>query len=483
MSVSAIDMELDDVIAEAENTHKGGGRKGKTKENKGWGKGSAKAAGGKTGRKNDEQGAKNEAPTHDKLDMSLDEVVQASWEDEKHKSEGSKGKGKSKNQGNESWGSSNRSASGSKNSNAGGGWNSGGSNGGGSGWKDTNSSKQKNSGNGNGWESWGSSKGGGGGTNATRDSWGSSKSGGVGGGRGASWDNNGSSKGGGGKGNSWESSKVGGGGKNNSWGAWNSGSGGKGNSWDTQKPSGGGKQNSWESSNASGGGKGNTWDNSKGSSGGKNNSWDTWKSSKGSSGGEKSNWTPPWNQHDDWRAPADEEGWNSNWKSGRESDVGGGGSWADRLSGGGEWRRVEQQEDEDDADAAPSPPPRRAPAASTGAKTRRVNLGSSRDVRARAEAQRGSSPAKVRRRAREDDPASGQGGRTKRIKVTNIARDLDEQDITEAFEPETGRIVKCVLENRTAFITFAKPEDARKAVEAFDQGELNGKTITATLDN
>lgn len=59
---------------------------------------------------------------------------------------------------------------------------------------------------------------------------------------------------------------------------------------------------------------------------------------------------------------------------------------------------------------------------------------------------------------------------------------MDEQDIKEAFEAEAGRILKCVLDRTTAMITFAKAEDARKAIDTFDRGELNGKMISVTLD-
>eukprot|EP00971_Amphidinium_carterae_P235280 4668820-Amphidinium_carterae.1 len=69
----------------------------------------------------------------------------------------------------------------------------------------------------------------------------------------------------------------------------------------------------------------------------------------------------------------------------------------------------------------------------------------------------------------------------KRVKVTNIPRDLDPRDIKEAFEEETGKIVECDVDRGTAFMTFKTPEAAKKAVETFDRGELNGQTIEVVL--
>jgi len=69
------------------------------------------------------------------------------------------------------------------------------------------------------------------------------------------------------------------------------------------------------------------------------------------------------------------------------------------------------------------------------------------------------------------------------VKVTNIPRDVNMQDIREAFEQETGKITRCRLDRGTAWIAFNKPQDARKAVETFDRGELNGQTIGVVLDH
>lgn len=70
----------------------------------------------------------------------------------------------------------------------------------------------------------------------------------------------------------------------------------------------------------------------------------------------------------------------------------------------------------------------------------------------------------------------------KSIKVTNIPKDVNMSDIKEAFEQETGKIARCRLDHGTAWIAFTKPQDARKAVDTFDRGELNGNTIGVVLD-
>jgi len=85
------------------------------------------------------------------------------------------------------------------------------------------------------------------------------------------------------------------------------------------------------------------------------------------------------------------------------------------------------------------------------------------------------------RRGRQEDDLPTER-RSKRIKVKNIPHDLDWRDIKGAFESEAGKIARCELERGVAWITFNRPEDARKAVETFDRGELNGKTIEVSIE-
>lgn len=245
---------------------------------------------------------------------------------------------------------------------------------------------------------------------------------------------------------------------------------------------------------------------------------------------------PAWSQHDDWRGVEEDNDWGSGMRSsagrrpplrpmmGVRNAMRGASperSWAGRLNSGGAWRRVEQDHD----DSPPRAPHRRAAlgvvqqAASRAARDQGVD----RDrpaarparavervreerapVRQRASAREEAEPRRravreeepTRRRPREEaapapvatkrrreaEAPAQTSSRPKRVKVTNVARDLDDQDIKEAFEAETGRIVKCTLDRSTAYITFANASDAVKAVETFDRGELNGKTITVVLD-
>lgn len=80
------------------------------------------------------------------------------------------------------------------------------------------------------------------------------------------------------------------------------------------------------------------------------------------------------------------------------------------------------------------------------------------------------------------DASAGEKRVCKRIKVTNVPRDLDLRDIRDAFETETGKVAQCEQEGRTVYMTFAFPGSAKKAIETFDKGELNGKTISVALD-
>jgi len=86
----------------------------------------------------------------------------------------------------------------------------------------------------------------------------------------------------------------------------------------------------------------------------------------------------------------------------------------------------------------------------------------------------------------ESPPAPSRTSRpepSKSIKVKNIPGDLDLHDIKDAFESEAGRIVHCEKEGSTAWITFESQRDAKKAVDTFDHGELNGKTIAVMFYN
>jgi len=66
-----------------------------------------------------------------------------------------------------------------------------------------------------------------------------------------------------------------------------------------------------------------------------------------------------------------------------------------------------------------------------------------------------------------------------RIRVSNVPKNLDWRDIKEAFE-DNGRVTRCEVERGVAWVTFESSLDAKKAVQTFDRGELNGQTIFVT---
>eukprot|EP00969_Alexandrium_andersonii_P040507 1776040-Alexandrium_andersonii.AAC.1 len=65
--------------------------------------------------------------------------------------------------------------------------------------------------------------------------------------------------------------------------------------------------------------------------------------------------------------------------------------------------------------------------------------------------------------------------------VRNIPADLSCRDIETAFEQAVGTIVSCKLNKDMARITFLNSRAARKAVDIFDQGEMNGNIIEVSL--
>jgi len=217
-----------------------------------------------------------------------------------------------------------------------------------------------------------------------------------------------------------------------------------------------GKGNSdWDDDSYSGRGKGKGWGDRKGSKG---YSKGGYGGSKGDRGGPPSSVGAAWNQHDD----RDED--DDDYRPGRfgrrrqEDDFNGGRprAWSDSDRGDrGTWQRVEQ--------------PRESVREARRGREERVGR-SSKAVE----------PRGVKRRAAEE-PESGRS--TKSIKVTNIPRDVSMADLRDAFEAETGKITRCRLDRGTAWIAFQTSSMARKAVDTFDRGELNGQNIGVKLDD
>lgn len=168
----------------------------------------------------------------------------------------------------------------------------------------------------------------------------------------------------------------------------------------------------------------------------KGRSWGKGKDSKGWSWGAGYKGSP-WIEHDDWRSEG-EATYGGSYDKGEYADE----EWSSRREDGGGWKRAD------------------------------------RDSRSGGCGFSWGSPAKRSRAGAADDLA-----KCVRIKVTNVPRTLKARDIREAFEAEAGRTNRCELVNNVAWIHFYSAEDARKAVETFDRGELNGKTITVTLEH
>lgn len=250
-----------------------------------------------------------------------------------------------------------------------------------------------------------------------------------------------------------------------SWGgkgkdAWGGGGKGKRNEWDSWGAKGGGKNNRrWESEESFGGkggkrgGKGDSW-------GGKGREEPAW--GKGKSRGEERwervrDYTPPRREaRDPWGAP--------------RSDV------RERPPAREPRAPTRDREWLAQKDKEWGPPPRE------GGRYGESSRPSARAPRELGGVARGMGQKRSHEEDRFDSRPAGPAGSSKKIKVTNIPRDLDMQDIKEAFESEAGKISLCKMERGTAWITFLNPKDARKAVDTFDRGELNGKTIDVVFE-
>mmetsp|Transcript_34775 Transcript_34775/g.75578 ORF Transcript_34775/g.75578 Transcript_34775/m.75578 type:complete len:402 (-) Transcript_34775:9-1214(-) len=302
-------------------------------------------------------------------------------------------------------------------------------------WKGDDKGDGKGKWKGKGKDDSGGSKGKGKGKDDSRgnDGWGKS---GSSSGKGSDW-------GRGGKGSDWGS----GGGAKDSWDSWKKPVGGSGKDWNSSwKPTG---SSDWESKKSGGkdswgGGKEDSWGSGKGAGRGKEDSWgkkDTsWDYKSGDGGGSK--WYQEEKDMSRWSSKAAAPDRNGGWSSGASRKRGIDDRWeaADAGHGRGGGSR-----------------PGGAVGGSSGVWTSTV------------------------KRGRFDDGPSERDRSEKSVKVTNIPTDLDWRDIKGAFENEAGKILRCEMEKGTAWITFEKASDARKAVDTFDRGELNGRTIEVTI--
>eukprot|EP00746_Dinoflagellata_sp_MGD_P161782 gnl/MRDRNA2_/MRDRNA2_89059_c0_seq1.p1 gnl/MRDRNA2_/MRDRNA2_89059_c0~~gnl/MRDRNA2_/MRDRNA2_89059_c0_seq1.p1 ORF type:complete len:389 (+),score=85.03 gnl/MRDRNA2_/MRDRNA2_89059_c0_seq1:89-1255(+) len=83
--------------------------------------------------------------------------------------------------------------------------------------------------------------------------------------------------------------------------------------------------------------------------------------------------------------------------------------------------------------------------------------------------------------AKQRQPRQEKG--TRDVRVAGIAPSLSSRAVREAFESSAGPVESFSLKNGVAWLSFTKPGDAVRAVEMFNQGQLNGRTIVVTLEN
>lgn len=181
-----------------------------------------------------------------------------------------------------------------------------------------------------------------------------------------------------------------------------------------------------------------------------------------------------WRRVESWEAPPaakrrriESEGWDAPIRSSRE---------AYRPSDS--WRDAGRARDDERWITGPDrwqarDPPKRAPPARKPV-TREVSP---------------EAPPPRRRTSREEKTASTGGARGHssgsagcKIRVSNVPKGLEDSDIREAFE-DVGAVKRCTVERGVAIVTFDSPSAAKKAVNTFDRGELNGQTIYVTHEH
>ena len=64
----------------------------------------------------------------------------------------------------------------------------------------------------------------------------------------------------------------------------------------------------------------------------------------------------------------------------------------------------------------------------------------------------------------------------KKIKITNVPYDLTWRDVKSALS-EVGKIERCDVEHGEALITFASHKEAARAIQTYDNGDMNGRKI------
>mmetsp|Transcript_52474 Transcript_52474/g.122436 ORF Transcript_52474/g.122436 Transcript_52474/m.122436 type:complete len:439 (+) Transcript_52474:78-1394(+) len=164
-----------------------------------------------------------------------------------------------------------------------------------------------------------------------------------------------------------------------------------------------------------------------------------------------------------------DDGWGygaSTWSKG------GGKGWGERPDAWSPWMRPERRpEPMLQWDRAPAAPPVTRVLSTPAAATSRLARATEREERV----ERAERIERVERVEKAPERTA-----RKSIRVCNVPKNLDDRDIQEAFD-DIGRVTKCEVERGVAVITFANSAHAKKAVQTFDRGELNGQTIYVSL--
>ena len=68
-----------------------------------------------------------------------------------------------------------------------------------------------------------------------------------------------------------------------------------------------------------------------------------------------------------------------------------------------------------------------------------------------------------------------------RVRVSNIAYDIQESDILASFQL-IGKVLSCSLNEGTAVVTFDKKADASAAIEKYHGGDIRGRKLYLDFD-
>lgn len=87
-----------------------------------------------------------------------------------------------------------------------------------------------------------------------------------------------------------------------------------------------------------------------------------------------------------------------------------------------------------------------------------------------------------RRRRRTPEKKEPPKPRTQWVRVTNVPTVVQNKHLLHLFKNSLGGVVSCTVEDGTASVCFETPELAERAVVKYNNGEINGCTISVELD-